>query len=198
MTEFTKHIHQSMFQFHALCFFFFPLLPALIPDLVSSQPWTVTQNVSASSSATLAHPQPSTSMTGMDSEWHTDMLSWSISHMLNEFCTDWWRDCDCNRTPLMLAVLNGHTDCVYFLISKGANVGARDKWGRTALHRGVCCTYVIQLYKRFPCTCAYISPCDGELSVFTCSNNLNWKKSQMLATFPSCLVWQEENRAYGI
>lgn len=40
----------------------------------------------------------------------------------------------------MLAVLNGHTDCVYLLISKGANVGARDKWGRTALHRGVCWT----------------------------------------------------------
>lgn len=41
------------------------------------------------------------------------------------------------RTPLMLAVLGGHTDCVYLLLSKGASVEARDKWGRTALHRGV-------------------------------------------------------------
>lgn len=41
------------------------------------------------------------------------------------------------RTPLMLSVLGGHTDCVYSLISKGANVDAKDKWGRTALHRGV-------------------------------------------------------------
>lgn len=37
----------------------------------------------------------------------------------------------------MLSVLSGHTDCVYSLLSKGANVEAKDKWGRTALHRGV-------------------------------------------------------------
>lgn len=61
----------------------------------------------------------------------------------------------------MLAVLNGHTECVYFLISKGANVGARDKWGRTALHRGVCCIYVLHLHEYFPYTFC-ISPCDGE------------------------------------
>ena len=41
------------------------------------------------------------------------------------------------RTPLMLAVLSGHTDCVYSLLNKGASVEAKDKWGRTALHRGV-------------------------------------------------------------
>uniref|UniRef100_A0A8C1B9J1 Ankyrin repeat domain 28b n=1 Tax=Cyprinus carpio carpio TaxID=630221 RepID=A0A8C1B9J1_CYPCA len=40
------------------------------------------------------------------------------------------------QTPLMLAVLGGHTDCVYLLLSEGASVEARDKWGRTALHRG--------------------------------------------------------------
>ncbi|MBN3314346.1 ANR28 phosphatase, partial [Atractosteus spatula] len=40
------------------------------------------------------------------------------------------------RTPLMLSVLSGHTDCVYSLLNKGANVNAKDKWGRTALHRG--------------------------------------------------------------
>uniref|UniRef100_A0A8C2H5X9 Uncharacterized protein n=1 Tax=Cyprinus carpio TaxID=7962 RepID=A0A8C2H5X9_CYPCA len=41
------------------------------------------------------------------------------------------------QTPLMLAVLGGHTDCVHLLLSEGASVEARDKWGRTALHRGV-------------------------------------------------------------
>uniref|UniRef100_A0A7N6B735 Ankyrin repeat domain 28b n=1 Tax=Anabas testudineus TaxID=64144 RepID=A0A7N6B735_ANATE len=41
------------------------------------------------------------------------------------------------QTPLMLSVLSGHTDCVYSLLNKGANVEAKDKWGRTALHRGV-------------------------------------------------------------
>uniref|UniRef100_A0A3Q0SID9 Ankyrin repeat domain 28 n=1 Tax=Amphilophus citrinellus TaxID=61819 RepID=A0A3Q0SID9_AMPCI len=40
------------------------------------------------------------------------------------------------QTPLMLAVLSGHTDCVYSLLNKGASVEAKDKWGRTALHRG--------------------------------------------------------------
>lgn len=45
--------------------------------------------------------------------------------------------CTLLRTPLMLSVLNGHTDCVYSLLNKGANVDAKDKWGRTALHRGV-------------------------------------------------------------
>uniref|UniRef100_A0A8C1WYU2 Ankyrin repeat domain 28b n=1 Tax=Cyprinus carpio TaxID=7962 RepID=A0A8C1WYU2_CYPCA len=40
------------------------------------------------------------------------------------------------QTPLMLAVLGGHTDCVHLLLSEGASVEARDKWGRTALHRG--------------------------------------------------------------
>ena len=37
----------------------------------------------------------------------------------------------------MLSVLSGHTDCVYSLLNKGASVEAKDKWGRTALHRGV-------------------------------------------------------------
>uniref|UniRef100_A0A8C9SQD7 Ankyrin repeat domain 28 n=1 Tax=Scleropages formosus TaxID=113540 RepID=A0A8C9SQD7_SCLFO len=41
------------------------------------------------------------------------------------------------QTPLMLSVLSGHTDCVYSLLNKGASVEAKDKWGRTALHRGV-------------------------------------------------------------
>uniref|UniRef100_A0A671LG06 Serine/threonine-protein phosphatase 6 regulatory ankyrin repeat subunit A-like n=1 Tax=Sinocyclocheilus anshuiensis TaxID=1608454 RepID=A0A671LG06_9TELE len=40
------------------------------------------------------------------------------------------------QTPLMLSVLGGHTDCVYSLINKGANVDAKDMWGHTALHRG--------------------------------------------------------------
>lgn len=41
------------------------------------------------------------------------------------------------RTPLMLAVLSGHTECVYSLLSQGACVETQDRWGRTALHRGV-------------------------------------------------------------
>lgn len=42
-----------------------------------------------------------------------------------------------SRTPLMLAVLGGHTDCVHFLLEKGALPDAKDKRGSTALHRGV-------------------------------------------------------------
>ncbi|CAL8361925.1 unnamed protein product [Arctogadus glacialis] len=40
------------------------------------------------------------------------------------------------QTPLMLAVLSGHTECVYSLLGQGASVAAKDRWGRTALHRG--------------------------------------------------------------
>ncbi|KAG7250349.1 hypothetical protein CRUP_021263 [Coryphaenoides rupestris] len=36
----------------------------------------------------------------------------------------------------MLSVLSGHTDCVYSMLNKGASVESKDKWGRTALHRG--------------------------------------------------------------
>lgn len=43
----------------------------------------------------------------------------------------------CFRTPLMLAVLGGHTDCVRFLLEKGALPDAKDKRSSTALHRGV-------------------------------------------------------------
>lgn len=56
------------------------------------------------------------------------------------------------RTPLMLAVLSGHTDCVYSLLNKGANVEAKDKWGRTALHRGV----KISFYTRKLITLAHV------------------------------------------
>lgn len=38
----------------------------------------------------------------------------------------------------MLAVLGGHTDCVHFLLEKGALPDTKDKRGRSALHRGVC------------------------------------------------------------
>uniref|UniRef100_A0AAQ6AE69 Ankyrin repeat domain 52a n=1 Tax=Amphiprion ocellaris TaxID=80972 RepID=A0AAQ6AE69_AMPOC len=40
------------------------------------------------------------------------------------------------QTPLMLAILGGHTDCVHFLLEKGALPDAKDKRGSTALHRG--------------------------------------------------------------
>ena len=41
------------------------------------------------------------------------------------------------RTPLMLAIENGHVDTVLYLIANGAIVNAHDIQGRTALHRGV-------------------------------------------------------------
>ena len=41
------------------------------------------------------------------------------------------------RTPLMLAVEQGHLDTVIYLMSNSAIVNARDIHGRTALHRGV-------------------------------------------------------------
>lgn len=41
------------------------------------------------------------------------------------------------RTPLMLAIMNGHVDCVHLLLEKGSTADAADKRGRTALHRGV-------------------------------------------------------------
>lgn len=37
----------------------------------------------------------------------------------------------------MLAVMNGHVDCVHLLLEKGATVDAGDKRGRTTLHRAV-------------------------------------------------------------
>uniref|UniRef100_A0A7N6C4V5 Ankyrin repeat domain 28b n=1 Tax=Anabas testudineus TaxID=64144 RepID=A0A7N6C4V5_ANATE len=56
------------------------------------------------------------------------------------------------QTPLMLSVLSGHTDCVYSLLNKGANVEAKDKWGRTALHRGVrkCLLHAAQSVETLP------------------------------------------------
>ena len=41
------------------------------------------------------------------------------------------------QTPLMFAVSIGDTECVLHLLEKGANISARDKVGRTALH--YCC-----------------------------------------------------------
>lgn len=37
----------------------------------------------------------------------------------------------------MLAIMNGHVDCVHLLLEKGSTADAADKRGRTALHRGV-------------------------------------------------------------
>ncbi|OXB52625.1 UNVERIFIED_CONTAM: hypothetical protein H355_008142, partial [Colinus virginianus] len=36
----------------------------------------------------------------------------------------------------MLAIMNGHVDCVHLLLEKGSTADAADKRGRTALHRG--------------------------------------------------------------
>ena len=41
------------------------------------------------------------------------------------------------RTPLMVAVANGYTDCAMLLLSTGARVDLTDIYGRTALHRAV-------------------------------------------------------------
>lgn len=45
--------------------------------------------------------------------------------------------CPLCRTPLMLAIMNGHVDCVHLLLEKGSTADAADLRGRTALHRGV-------------------------------------------------------------
>lgn len=65
------------------------------------------------------------------------MLFWSVmsyavvlalsSNLYAMFC----------RTPLMMAVANGHVDTVLYLIANGAIVNAKDSQGRTSLHRGV-------------------------------------------------------------
>lgn len=47
------------------------------------------------------------------------------------------------RTPLMLAVLGGHTDCVVLLLERGACPDLRDRKGRTALHRAVSFTLTL-------------------------------------------------------
>lgn len=46
------------------------------------------------------------------------------------------------RTPLMLAVANGHVDAVLYLIANGAIVNNQDVHGRTALHRGASIIHV--------------------------------------------------------
>ena len=48
------------------------------------------------------------------------------------------------RTPLMLAVENGHIDSVLLLISHSSNIQLNDIYGRTALHRGVSSQWKIQ------------------------------------------------------
>ena len=55
-------------------------------------------------------------------------------HLLLRKPCDWFISF---RTPLMLAVEQGHLDTVIYLMSNSAIVNARDIHGRTALHRGV-------------------------------------------------------------
>lgn len=64
------------------------------------------------------------------------------------------------RTPLMMAVQNGHSEVVGLLIDQGANVENGDRYLRTALHRAVR-SYAIysnyELYTAYvlwPCFCA--------------------------------------------
>lgn len=73
----------------------------------------------------------------------------------------------------MLAVLSGHTDCVYSLLNKGASVEAKDKWGRTALHRGV---------KSFFCVDFGGSLCYFATQIFTLKQKLfNWNCIKIIA-----------------
>lgn len=53
----------------------------------------------------------------------------------------------------MLAVLNGHTECVFSLLSQGASVENQDRWGRTALHRGVRSSINMQTLHTTQCVC---------------------------------------------
>lgn len=62
----------------------------------------------------------------------------------------------------MLAVLGGHTDCVTYLLEKGALPDAKDKRGSTALHRGVGLTLSISFIIQTPqivftCKCFLIT-----------------------------------------
>ena len=43
----------------------------------------------------------------------------------------------CDRTPLMLAVTNGHGSVVQVLVDQGAQLDYTDKYMCTALHRAV-------------------------------------------------------------
>lgn len=53
------------------------------------------------------------------------------------------------RTPLMLAVMNGHRDSVMLLIEQSANPNATDVNGCTAVHRGVCFQHSFVLLTNF-------------------------------------------------
>ncbi|TSP79431.1 Serine/threonine-protein phosphatase 6 regulatory ankyrin repeat subunit C [Bagarius yarrelli] len=64
---------------------------------------------------------------------HTDCLQMLLS---SEEDTDLPNVSDTEgQTPLMLAVLGGHIDCVLLLLERGAPPDTRDRKGRTALHR---------------------------------------------------------------
>lgn len=41
------------------------------------------------------------------------------------------------RTPVHLATANGHLQCVKYLVSKGADVNAKDRWGNTPLDEAI-------------------------------------------------------------
>lgn len=96
----------------------------------------VIQNACACWLEMLTFKVQSTFKMGMDSKYN--LHRFSFRNILNAFADVML--CFV-RTPLMLSVLSGHTDCVYSLLNKGANVEAKDKWGRTALHRGVRTTF---------------------------------------------------------
>ena len=52
-----------------------------------------------------------------------------------------------SRTPLMLAVMNGHRDSVMLLLDQAANPNAVDVNGRTSAHRGVSITSIFLILR---------------------------------------------------
>lgn len=58
----------------------------------------------------------------------------------------------------MLAIMNGHVDCVHLLLEKGSTVDAADRRGRTALHRGVSGSIVYGYHQRSPVERGFCGP----------------------------------------
>lgn len=54
------------------------------------------------------------------------------------------------RTPLMLATLGGHVDCVHMLLERGSKPDAGDRRSRNALHRAVSVFQCVCLCMKLP------------------------------------------------
>ena len=67
------------------------------------------------------------------------------------------------RTPLMMAVQNGHSEVVGLLIDQGAHVELGDRHLRTALHRAVRSYAIYSSSELYPCWCSVAGPLDGNV-----------------------------------